>query len=507
MRKSLRGNSAEGGPGLTVTTRHLGGQGGLRHSLRSSGRVRKKKLMGEKFEFADKLKEKRNYILYVSGVGHETKEIEEIEEMPQLPPKEEIIEQRQIIDNYQYHETKNVKKVNPKIISITHHERLSIPFERTTLKKYSSYTSQPLKSYTKTKSIKTTRFGKETDAENLNPYSSFTTKIQKNYNITPSSLYETYKPIKNNFVKKNERTISTDGNYAPNSKFKKFQRPPTEPNYGKNKQTRTKTKPNENNLIKRSTVQKQIIQGRIYQGLKPDFMANSYGGLSPKNKLIGINSQKGGSSINSQNELRNGERPRTGSRPDRPGLRGPYGTYQTQKPGNKPLRRDEKPRTKLLDKQWSRKEERPLNRIGYRPEDKTIYRPSERSFILQNKPKEPYGGNRTSQQLKDKKINKTTISQFRDREKGGKSFVSGKESGIGSYSEYRKYEQKPKSSKMSNNSSIYQINKSSEIKHLNNYNSNVSNYKFENEEFIVIDCPVHGKQTIKKSKLKKLGFN
>ena len=60
---------------------------------------------------------------------------------------------------------------------------------------------------------------------------------------------------------------------------------------------------------------------------------------------------------------------------------------------------------------------------------------------------------------------------------------------------------------MSNNSSIYQINKSSEIKHLNNYNSNVSNYKFENEEFIVIDCPVHGKQTIKKSKLKKLGFN
>ena len=46
------------------TTRLLGSQGGLRHSLRGSGRIKKSIVQGNKFEFAEKLREKRNYILF-----------------------------------------------------------------------------------------------------------------------------------------------------------------------------------------------------------------------------------------------------------------------------------------------------------------------------------------------------------------------------------------------------------------------------------------------------------
>ena len=114
---------------------HLRSQGGLIHSLKGSGTIIKTILKGDEFEFPEKFGENRNYILFVSGMDHEANEIEEIDDFtPQDLPTEEIIEERQIIDNYQYHETKICKK-KPKKIYITHHERLSIPFERITLKK------------------------------------------------------------------------------------------------------------------------------------------------------------------------------------------------------------------------------------------------------------------------------------------------------------------------------------------------------------------------------------
>ena len=531
MRASSRGILAKGGPGLTVTTRHLGGQGGLRHSLRSSGKIRKKKLMGNKFEFADKLKEKRNYILYVSGMGHETKEIEEIEEMPQPPPKQDIIEQRQIIDNYQYHEIKNVKKVNPKIISITHHERLSIPLERTTLKKYSSYTSLPFKPYTKRKSIKTTRFGKETNADKFNNSSLYATKIEKNNNISPSTLYETYKPIKNTSFSKIERIISTGGNFAPNSnniyerknvtkieKYKNFQRPPTEPNYEKKKQTRREVKQNGNNLIQRSIIQKQMTERRLYQGLKTEGRASPYEGFRPKDNLRRISIPKGGRPTNGKNELRNEERPRHRSRPDKPNygpkpvLREQNRIYKVPNLGDKSLRRDEKQGIRMGDNIGSKKIERLMNKSGSRAGDKIGYRLDERPFGNQIKPKEPYGGNSFTQHSKYKNVNKTTIIQIGDREKEGKGLINrkglifgpGKEPGIGSYFQYKKYEQKSKLSKESNNSSLYQLNKSSEVRYINNYNNNISNSKHNNN---IIDFPIHGKQTIKKNKLKKIYFN
>ena len=113
-------------------------------SIQASGRVRRRTILGEKFDYGEKIKEKDNYVLYIAGQGQEKKEIEEIEELPQDGKKERIVEQKQIIDNYQYHETKDIKKKHARN-SQTKHKRLCDPFERTTVKKYSSYTSEPKK--------------------------------------------------------------------------------------------------------------------------------------------------------------------------------------------------------------------------------------------------------------------------------------------------------------------------------------------------------------------------
>ena len=226
--KTIKRTSGPGSYGINSGTRTLtttrtqvisgpnatGTQPGLRRSSRGS-RVWKKTILGEKFEYSEKLREKKNYILFVSGMGHEKKQIEEIEEMPKPePPKEKVIEVKEIIDNYGYHETKNVKKQNPKRLSITHHERLSTPFERTTLKKFSSYTAKPkVQQYTST-SVPKTRFDTESIKKtknintNLTQYNSMTTKQQKSRTIVPPKLYETYKPTKTEYTK-TTRTITT----------------------------------------------------------------------------------------------------------------------------------------------------------------------------------------------------------------------------------------------------------------------------------------------------------
>jgi len=218
-------NSGIGSDNRTITTTttrvvDLGKgapQPGLRRSSRGS-RVWKKTILGEKFEFAEKLKEKKNYILYVSGMGHEKKQIEEIEETKKVElPKEKVVEVRQIIDNYGYHETKNMKTKNPKRLSITHHERLSTPFERTTLKKFSSYTTDPkARGYVST-SVQKTRYDTEPTVKTttINQYNSMTSKQQKNKTIVPPKLYETYKPAKTQ-ITKTTRTIKTE-NKAPNN--------------------------------------------------------------------------------------------------------------------------------------------------------------------------------------------------------------------------------------------------------------------------------------------------
>ena len=93
----------------------------------------------KKFDYGSKLREKRNYVYYVSGVGYVSKD-----EQPKIPEpkpkqisipkrvkKEEdtFIEKKEIIYNYQYYETKNLKKPNK--TSNVFHRRLSQPFEVT----------------------------------------------------------------------------------------------------------------------------------------------------------------------------------------------------------------------------------------------------------------------------------------------------------------------------------------------------------------------------------------
>ena len=107
----------------------------------------------EKFSYAGTMREKNNYVYYVSGVGfvnknddtknnnQEKKEIKVIKKNPKPPmkprprPETIVISQKkedtgikELVDNYQYHETKNLKQKNKK--SLVTHTRLSDPFYR-----------------------------------------------------------------------------------------------------------------------------------------------------------------------------------------------------------------------------------------------------------------------------------------------------------------------------------------------------------------------------------------
>ena len=349
----------------TIITREISsGQSGLRHSLRGSGKVWKKTVLGKKFEFAEKLKEKKNYIMYRSGMGHEKNVIEEIEQIPQ-PEKEKIIEERQIIDNYEYHETKNIKKKkDPRRLSVTVHQRLSSPFERTVLKKYSSSTSkqQPGSYTTSTTTIKKTNYGGANDS--LNKYNSFTTRQDKNKTVAPSKLYETYKPSKNlsSYTQKKTtttiksqskepvkttvsqyqiKTITSSGkSQANNSKYgdrrgnapkyapknvpkNKYNRPETEPNINGEELTKTETTQDGDYLIKVTTTKKQVSGMKPYGGRRP----KGYPGQKPR---MG---PRGGQKTNFEKEtgkdeeekLNSSNRPSYGG--SRPGFGGPHGPH------------------------------------------------------------------------------------------------------------------------------------------------------------------------------------
>ena len=176
-------------------------------SLRSSGRIRRRIVLGEKFDYGEKAKEKQNYIFYISGQGQEKKEIEEMEEIyGGEKKKEKIVEEKQLIDNYQYHETKDIRNKNPKN-SQTYHERLCSPFERTRIRKYSLYTSEPKKSEFKV--IKTTDLVNKNDySRNLKPHNKFNFYNLYNSNTAEikrddsnSRVYETYKqPSRNKSI-------------------------------------------------------------------------------------------------------------------------------------------------------------------------------------------------------------------------------------------------------------------------------------------------------------------
>ena len=317
-----------------------GSQSGLRHSLRGSGsgKVWKKTVLGKKFVIAEKLKEKKNYLMYHSGMGHEKNVIEEFEQIPQPEEKEKIIEEREIIDNYEYHETKNIKKKrDPRRASITHHERLSSPFERTVVKKFSSNTTKPQQiSYTTT-TIKKERFGGDNA---INKYNSFTTKQEKNKTVVPSKLYETYKPTKNisSYTQSKTTTITTEKKKSAKptintSKYTLKQKPQyNRPQKEQNSRTQTKTETTQDGdyLIKITTTKKQVGGGKSYGDQKS--LYKTRGGSVPRSQQR---------PRNSEDQLNESYRDRPLSRPGfggpRPGLAGPHG------PLRMPNRTEEKP--------------------------------------------------------------------------------------------------------------------------------------------------------------------
>ena len=229
MQKTVKSKSTyESKPGEAGTTHYT-----MRNSLRGSGRIRKRIVLGEKFDYGKKEKEKENYVLFVAGQGQEKKEIEEMEQITgQMKKNEKIVEEKEIIDNYQYHETKDIKKKNPKE-SQTFHERLCSPFERTKIKKYASYTSEPRQNGYKV--IKTTNLvDKNNYSRNFRPTnkfknSSFNAKIQNSSHAKTeannSHVYETYKPpsrnknmhISNHINNRSERSTSYRGTIPSNN--------------------------------------------------------------------------------------------------------------------------------------------------------------------------------------------------------------------------------------------------------------------------------------------------
>ena len=173
-------------------------QNEIRNSMRKSARVTRKTVYGEKYDYGEKVKEKRNYILYVSGTGREKKEIEEIE---LAPPQTKILEERQLIDNYQYHESKNIKKQNPNRLSFTHHKRLSGPFETTT---YHEVTEDgiPIKSYNK-----------------------ITKNIYKDEPFSSKVRYDSYEKNRKTkqFYQTENRTLKNYSNFQNLQNFKKYE--------------------------------------------------------------------------------------------------------------------------------------------------------------------------------------------------------------------------------------------------------------------------------------------
>ena len=105
--------------------------------------------IAQKYNYGEKVREKNNYTLYVSGQGYERPQYEERQKgikiiknrydnlKYNLNQKNKIIkiynEEEEnnnnisISDNYRYKETKNLKNVNPNLKIVTIHKRLSNP--------------------------------------------------------------------------------------------------------------------------------------------------------------------------------------------------------------------------------------------------------------------------------------------------------------------------------------------------------------------------------------------
>ena len=209
----------------------------------------------QKFEFAEKVREKNNYIYYVSGVGYVNKNEENKNEKkvtkpknPPPKPKERTsikIQQtknisdmrKELLDNYQYHETKDLRKEAKQ--SVVTHRRLCEPVYTTiqkNSKKYSSHTEQPInksyqrKEYEIIETIKPVQQTTKNNNININYRIDRTkrenqTQIQNRYNINNANKISSrsvkhYNNInenkrQNSFTKRDDKN-NTKNNYVYN---------------------------------------------------------------------------------------------------------------------------------------------------------------------------------------------------------------------------------------------------------------------------------------------------
>ncbi len=82
----------------------------------------------KKFEEAGVAKKKRNYVMFQSKLGTEKEQNLTMHQQPSVKPRnnEKIIQTKkkvEYLDNYQYHETKNIKDNDPNKVSVVTHRR------------------------------------------------------------------------------------------------------------------------------------------------------------------------------------------------------------------------------------------------------------------------------------------------------------------------------------------------------------------------------------------------
>ena len=229
----------------------------------------------EKYVYSGKLKEKENYLYYVSGIGYVNKDgvptkpdnkPKEIKVLSNKPKPTRKIEGRvtitlqntrperkggDLIENFEYHETKDIGKHNKE--SLVVHRRLGDPF-------YQAIKGGRSSSYTQVQRSKNIIEGKETTIKTKTIQT--TTTQRKQYenntyntgsNAQQNSRYTRTNPrIEKNFAETNKRrTTSQETKKTEQRKYvptqKKYQEK-TDDTYKRN-QNQTQTKPAENKRV------------------------------------------------------------------------------------------------------------------------------------------------------------------------------------------------------------------------------------------------------------------
>ena len=203
----------------------------------------------EKFMYSGKLKEKENYLYYVSGIGYVNKDgvptkpdnkPKEIKVLSNKPKPMRKVEERvtitlqstrperkggELLENFEYHETKEIGKKNKE--SLVVHKRLGDPF-------YQSIKGGRSSSYTQVQRSKNIIEGKDTTIKTRTIQT--TTTQRKNFAADTNKRRSTSQETKKTEPKK----------YVPTQK--KYQEK-TDDTYKRKTQTQNQTKPAENKRV------------------------------------------------------------------------------------------------------------------------------------------------------------------------------------------------------------------------------------------------------------------